>query len=312
MRAAVLHEPGTAPAIATVADPVAASDEVLVRVTAACIAPIDRLVASGTSYFGRPTTPYVPGLHGVGVEPDGGRVWFATGAGIAGATGGSMAELVAVRRDQVVALPPGDDVVTAALGGSAIAAYGALRRGGLAAGSTVVVLGANGVVGQIGLQLARLAGARVVAVARGQAALGRAGELGAHALVDASTDDLEALSGAIADACGGGADLVLDPVWGLPAAAALRALAPHGRLVNLGDSAGPTVSLPSALLRSRSIQLLGWTNAHCPWDEQGVLLTEVAQLAASGDLVLDTETAPLERVEEAWDRRAAGRMVLVP
>lgn len=312
MRAAVVHEPGTVPSVATVEDPVSTDDRVLVRVTAAGIAPIDRLVASGTSYFGRPTTPYVPGLHGVGTTTDGTRVWFATGAGIAGATGGSLAELAAVRRDQLVVLPPGDDVVAAALGGSAIAAYGALRRGGLAAGQTVVVLGANGVVGQIGLQLARIAGARVVAVARGRAALDRAAELGAEALVDATTEDVDALAAAMTEACGGGADLVLDPVWGHPAAAALRALSPHGRLVNLGDSAGPTLALPSALLRSRSVEVIGWTNAHCPWEQQGAMLTEVIGHAASGALVVDAETASLDEVEEAWGRRSVGRMVVVP
>ncbi len=311
MRAAVLHEPGSAPTIATVPDPAVAEDQVLVRVTAAAIATIDRLVASGKSYFGPPPTPYVPGMHGVGATPDGTRVWFATGAGIGEAADGSMAELAAVRRTQMVALPPGD-VVAAALEGSAIAALGALRRGGLTRGLTVVVLGANGVVGQLALQLAHLAGARVVAVARGAAALARAGQLGAHALVDATTDDIDALAAAIADACGTGADLVLDPVWGVPAAAALRALAPHGRLVNLGDSAGAVLTLPSALLRSRSLQILGWTNADSPWDTQGALLAEVVQHATEGRLVVDTETAPLDHVEDAWERRTAGRMVLLP
>lgn len=312
MRAALLPHPGTTPTIATVANPVAAADQVLVRVTAASIAPIDRLIASGTSYFGAPPSPYTPGLHGVGVTPDGDRVWFATGAGISGETGGSMAELAAVRRDQIVALPPGDDVTAAALGGSAIAAAGALERGGLAAGQTVVVLGANGVVGQIALQLAHLAGARVVAVARGEVALRRAGHLGADALVDATTDDVDELADAIAKSCGGGADLVLDPVWGVPAAAALRAITPRGRLVNLGDSAGAAVSLPSALLRSRSVEVVGWTNMHCSWAQQGELLTRVVRHASAGELVVDTETASLEEVESAWARPAVGRMVLVP
>ncbi len=219
---------------------------------------------------------------------------------------------MAVRPEQTLALPDGDDVVAVALGHSAIAAVGALRRGGLAAGQTVVVLGANGVVGQIGLQMARIAGARVVAVARGDDALARATELGAAAVVDSTTDDVESLAAAMAEACGGAADLVLDPVWGVPAAAALRTLRPHGRLVNLGDSAGAVLPLPSALLRSRSLEIIGWTNATCSWDEQGAILVETLAHAATGAVVVDVETAPLEDVEDAWGRRTQGRMVLLP
>ena len=68
--------------------PVAGAGELTVRVTAASITPLDVLCASGTSYFGAPATPYVPGVQGVGVVresdtvPAGARVWFATTAGM--------------------------------------------------------------------------------------------------------------------------------------------------------------------------------------------------------------------------------------
>ena len=62
MRAAVLTEPGTAPAYGEHPDPAAPDGGVLVRVTAAPIVPLDLLAASGTSYFGRPATPYVLSL----------------------------------------------------------------------------------------------------------------------------------------------------------------------------------------------------------------------------------------------------------
>ena len=57
MRAAVLTEPGQAPAWAEHPDPVAADGRGVVRVTAAPIVPLDLLAASGTSYFGRPAVP---------------------------------------------------------------------------------------------------------------------------------------------------------------------------------------------------------------------------------------------------------------
>ena len=153
------------------------------RCPAAPVVPLDKLCASGTSYFGAPAVPYVPGVQGVGVVvegtaglPAGTPVWFATTAGMAPGDGSMRAHAVVAERD-VVALPPGaDPVLVAALGLSAVAAWMALTfRGGLAAGERVLVLGAGGVVGQAAVQLARSAGAgRVVAAARSARARERA------------------------------------------------------------------------------------------------------------------------------------------
>jgi NADPH:quinone reductase-like Zn-dependent oxidoreductase len=162
----VLETPGTAPVVREHPDPADAPGHTLITVTAAPIVPLDQLVASGTSYFGRPATPYVPGTQGVGLvdrsaglQP-GTRVFFVTSAGIAPGDG-SLAERCLVPDDAVVALDPGvSDADAAALGMSAVAAWMALSwRGGLAAGETVLVLGAGGVVGQVGVQAARLLGA---------------------------------------------------------------------------------------------------------------------------------------------------------
>ena len=79
----------------------------LVRVTAAPLVPLDLLCASGTSYFGPPAVPYVPGVQGVGMVEQsdsleaGTRVWFATSAGMTPGDG-SLAELVAVKDDDLV------------------------------------------------------------------------------------------------------------------------------------------------------------------------------------------------------------------
>ncbi|NEA28889.1 zinc-binding alcohol dehydrogenase family protein, partial [Actinomadura bangladeshensis] len=135
--------------------PVPGGGEVLVDVLAAPITPLDLLCASGTSYFGTPATPYVPGVQGVGTS--GGRtVWFPSPAGMAPGDG-SMAEVAAVPEAALVELPDGvDPVRLAALGLSAVAAHMALTWcGELAAGEQVIVLGAGGVVGQAAVQLAR-------------------------------------------------------------------------------------------------------------------------------------------------------------
>src|SRR5262249_36733884 len=120
------------------------------------------------------------------------------------------------------------DDLCAALGLSAIAAWMALTwRGGLLLGEHVLVLGASGTVGQVGIQAARLLGAgRVVAACRDASGRARAMDLGADAVADLSGDDTDEIAGRLAKATRGRADLVLDPVWGRPAEAALRVLSP--------------------------------------------------------------------------------------
>lgn len=119
----------------------------------------------------------------------------------------------------------------------------------------MLVLGASGTVGMIGVQAAKLMGAgAVVAAARNEERLERAKELGADATVTFG-DDTDALAEAFRDAAPGeGFDLVLDPLWGAPALAAVQALALNGRAVLIGNSAARRSSCPrgpSARTRQR-------------------------------------------------------------
>jgi NADPH2:quinone reductase len=314
MRAALLRECGAPPSVGERAMPVPEDDEILVRVTAASITPLDRLCASGTSYFGAPATPYVPGVQGVGVREDGTAVWFPTAAGMRPGDG-SMAEHAAVRAADTVALPAGaDHRLVAALGLSAVAAQLALTwRGELRPGEQVLVLGAGGVVGQAAVQLALLAGAgRVVAAARSDLARERAARAGASVVVALHEDaEVAWLAARLRAASDGPVDLVLDPLFGLPAAAALRTLRPGGRLVNLGDAAGATAPMDSATLRSGSLRVLGYTNNELTAAQRSETLTLIAAHAAAGRLTVDYETVRMEDVASAWHRTDC-RMVLVP
>ncbi|MEU4424013.1 zinc-binding alcohol dehydrogenase family protein [Actinoplanes sp. NPDC024001] len=289
--------------------PIAGPGQVPIAVVAAPITPLDLLCASGSSYFGVPALPYVPGVQGVGHRPDGTPVWFATSAGMRPGDG-SMAGAVAVPEVDVVPLP-GNVPLTAvaALGLSAVAAHSALTRtGSLVEGEQVLVLGGGGVVGQSAIQLARLAGARrVIAVARSAVARDRALELGAAAAVPLDADDdVPTLAARLRAATDGPLDLVLDPVFGVPAAAALRVLRPGGRLVNLGGSAAPTAPFDSATLRAGSLRILGYTNNALTVAERAESLTVVAEHAAAGRLAVAHEVVPLEQVREGWERQAAG------
>jgi NADPH:quinone reductase len=317
MRAAALHTHGEPPEVVERAEPRAAAGEVPVTVTAVAINPLDVLCASGRSYFGPPALPYVPGVHGVGRLAEGRRVWFTTPAGMAPGDG-AMSQVCVVDPDRVLVLPDGvPDTVAAALGWSAIAAAGALRRGALAPGERVVVLGGGGVVGQVAVQLARIGGAgRVVALVRDGVSAEVADEAGADDVVEADVLAPEDVATAIADAAGGPVDLVIDPVWGAPAAAAVTALGTNGRLVNLGDSAGPTSPLVSAVVRSRMIDVLGYTNLSMDWYGQRELLAEVLDHAAAGRVRVRHDVRPLTEVTDAWRAQAEGRsrtrVVLVP
>ena len=149
MRAATLTAHGRPPEVLDRDDPVPAAGELLVAVTAVPITPLDLLCATGTSYFGAPALPYVPGVQAVGVvragEPGlvGRRVWFPTTAGMAPGDGG-MAELaVTTTAEAVVVEADLPDTAVAALGLSAVAAWEVLEgRAALRPGETVLVLGA--------------------------------------------------------------------------------------------------------------------------------------------------------------------------
>ncbi len=135
-----------------------------------------------------------------------------------------------------------------AYGVAGLAAWLALDKAQLREGERVLILGASGPVGAIALQLARLRGAgRVVAAARREVE-------GADAFVEL-TDDV---------AFEEEFDVVIDPLWGAPAGAAIRAMAFGGRLVQLGQSAGGEATFASADIRFKELRILGHTNFATP------------------------------------------------
>jgi len=319
MRAAVLTELGRAPEAADFDEPVAGGGEALVEVLAASLNPADRAMASGSFYAGSPPVPSVSGREGVGrvVAGDalghGTRVYFDAPV----APSGSFAQRAVVREDSVFELPDGlDDALGASLGVAGLAAWLGLEwRGRLQRGETALVLGASGPVGQIAVQAARLLGAgRVVAAARSEQGLTRAAELGADATVRiGAVDDLaEALRAA---AGGEGPDVILDPLWGEPAVAALRAAAPGARLVQLGQSAGAEAAVPSATVRGKALSIVGHSNFRTPAEVKWEAYRRLAEHAGAGELVLDLERVPLEQVADAWRRQGEHphvKLVLIP
>jgi NADPH:quinone reductase len=323
MQAAVLRKHATPPEYLQWPIPWRGKGQALVRVLAAPISPLDLLCASGTSYFGAPRLPYIPGTQGIGIvmEADalapGQRVWFSCDAGMKPGDG-SMAQYCLIEEASALVLPAEiESDLAAALGLSAIAAWMALTwRGHLQPGEQVLVLGAGGAVGQVAVQAAKLLGAgRVIAASRNDDGRTLALSRGADAVVDLSGDDVDEISRRIASACDGPLHLVIDPVWGLPAEAAVRALATGGRLINIGSAAGPTARFESAIVRSRLQAILGYTNSALTHEQKAQALTNILTHAAAGRCTVERETVPLAKAAEAWERQAAfahRKLILVP
>jgi NADPH:quinone reductase-like Zn-dependent oxidoreductase len=313
MRAAVVHVLGEAPKYEEFREPEPAEGEALIQVRAAGLHPVVRARASGRHYSSAGEVPLIPGVDGVGVTPEGKRVYF----GVMRAPWGTMAELAPAPDGLRVPVPEGlDSATAAAIANPGMSAWVSLQeRGGLVAGETVLVMGATGVAGQLALQVARGLGARrVIGVGRN-----------VDALKDADVDAViglnqpeESLAEAFAAESARGIDLVIDYLWGRPTELLLHALATgfkasatrRTRYVEVGTSAGPNITLPGAVLRAIDLHLLGSGFGSAAMDKILAAIPELFRLAAEGKLTIDVETVPLAEVESAWNRSEKGRRIV--
>jgi NADPH:quinone reductase-like Zn-dependent oxidoreductase len=281
------------------------TDETLVDVLAVGLHPRVRTGATGHHYTSTGALPMIPGIDGVGRLPDGQRIYFVASDEIRG----TMADQALVDLRRSVLLPETVDVtkVAAALN-PAMSAWVALRRRApLKPGQSVLVLGATGNAGGMAVQVSkRLGAARVVGAGRDPERLAELVGLGADEIVALADDPAvtaERLAGAAAEV-----DVVLDYIWGEPAAGAmmaiLKARADRSRLIDwiqIGAMAGPTIELPSVALRSANLRLQG--------SGQGAISTRVyvAELPSlvdeisAGTIRVNACPLPLADVEAAWN-----------
>jgi NADPH2:quinone reductase len=304
VRAAQILQLGSVPELADAPEPEGVDREI-VEVLAVALNPLDLAVAAGRFYGGHPPLPYVPGCEAVARTEDGSRVYvFADGLGIA--RDGTLAERATVARERFVPVDEDvDDAAAVALGIAGIIGWAAVERGRVGPGDRVLVLGAGGTSGRIAVQRAKLNGAaRVVAAGRDLERLERVKELGA--------DELVPLDGDLAAACGGdGPTVVIDPLWGEPAAAAVEAAAPRARIVHYGQSAGPEATFKSATMRGKELELLGLSNFARTAEELHTLHGELLRHVKRGKIHVDFETFSLDQVDEAWRRQGAGAKAVV-
>lgn len=307
MEAAVLRDYGSDPEFGEFEEP-SADNLALVEVAVAGLNPVDHTIASGRFPGRKPPLPSVPGLEGVGIA-DGRRVYFDTPV----APFGSMGERTLVDREELIEVPDGvEDGLAVSFGVSGLAAWLALTwRAELREGESVLVLGSSGVLGQIAVQGARLLGAgKVVAAARDSESLDRARhELGADAVVELTGEG--DLTERLKEAAGGGFDVVIDPLWGEPALAALGALNVEGRLIQIGNSAGETIELPTRAFRNQLGRIIGHTNFKASRELKREAFTAMCEHALAGELAVGVEGVPLREIGEAWNRKSSHRKLVI-
>jgi NADPH:quinone reductase-like Zn-dependent oxidoreductase len=287
VKAAVVSSSDSAPRYQDFPVPVpAGEDEMLVDVLAAGLHPRVRSQADGSHYTSTDELPLVPGVDGVGRGPDGLLRYFV----LPDTTMGAMAEqtVIDIRRSIVLA-EGADPVAVAAAMNPAMSSWVALRqRVSFQAGQDVLILGATGNAGQMAIQVAKRLGA---------------------------ADTAGRLAKTAADV-----DVVLDYLWGPPAADAMVAVITHradrGKplsWVEIGSVAGLTAEIPSAALRAARLQIVGSGQGSVSTREYLAELGVLAQEIAAGAIDVDARPVPLAQVEEAWAATdAKHRIVLVP
>ncbi len=295
--------------------------EVRVAIRAASLNFPDLLIVQG-KYQMKPATPFVPGSEFAGVvEAVGeGVTHLRVGDSVACLQGtGGFATHVLADAVRCIPLPEGFPYVDAA---AFIMTYGTshhalIDRGQLQPGETLLVLGAAGGVGTAAIQIAKAAGARVIAAASSAEKCAVCSSLGADATIDYGTQDLRT---ALKDLTGGkGPDVVYDPVGGDLAEPAFRSIAWRGRYLVIGFAAGPIPALPFnlPLLKGASVVGVFWGGyVQKEPKANAAMFRELMQWYAEGRIrpVIDG-TLPMSALPEAYarmgSREVKGKLVMV-
>ena len=179
----------------------------------------------------------------------------------------------------------------------------------------MLILGAQGQVGQIATQVARLLGAsRVVGAVHTEKGLQVALDRGADAAV--STADASTLTERLRAALPDGVDLILDMVWGPVIGNAIDVARLRARVVQVGNSGGAMATLSAPVFRNKIVSILPHSNFIFSAAERAVAYERLAAYAVSGALRVDVELVRLADAPSAWQRLKTGavarKLVVVP
>ena len=301
--------------------PVPQAGQVLIRIEAASLNFPDLLIVQN-KYQMKPDLPFVPGSEYAGViEAVGeGVTHLKVGQSVAclSGTGGFGTHTLAPAK-LCMPLPAGFPAVDAAafIMIYATSHHALIDRAALKAGETVLVLGAAGGVGTAAIQIAKAAGARVIAAASTDEKCALCKSLGADETINYTTQNMREVLKALTE--GKGPDVIYDPVGGDFAEPAFRSIAWRGRYLVVGFAAGPIPALPFnlALLKGASIVGVFWGDfARREPQANAAMMAELAQWYAQGKVkpVID-RTMPMSDLKAAYahmgSRGVMGKLVMV-
>jgi NADPH:quinone reductase len=250
--------------------PAVGPGQILIQVRAAGVNRPDLLQRVG-KYPPPPGAPDIMGLEVAGevvaVSPEAGR-WKVGDKVVALLGGGGYAQFVAVDARSALPLPSGVDFTSAAAFPETVFTVWAnvFERGRLQAGETLLVHGGNSGIGVTAIQMAKAAGARVIATARGEDHASRLKDLGADVAIDSTAKDFS-----VEVRAARGVDVVLDMIGADYFARNLAALRPGGRLVQIAFLTGSRAEFDIADLMKRGLTLTGSTLRYRPADEKARL-----------------------------------------
>ena len=301
--------------------PTPAKGQVLIRIQAASLNFPDLLIVQN-KYQMKPELPFVPGSEYAGtIEAVGeGVTDLKVGQMVAclSGTGGFATHTLAPAK-LCMPLPAGFPPVDAAafIMIYATSYHALLDRGALKPGETVLVLGAAGGVGMSAIQIAKIAGARVIAAASTDEKCAFCQQLGADETINYSTQDLrerlKALTG------GKGVDVVYDPVGGDFTEPAFRSIAWRGRHLVVGFAAGeiPALKINLALIKGASIVGVFWGDfARREPQANAAMMQELTSWYAQGKIKPQIDRLmPMSELKAAYarmgSRHVQGKLVLV-
>jgi NADPH:quinone reductase-like Zn-dependent oxidoreductase len=290
MKAAVISSFEKPPHFADFAQPIPEHAEVIIKVTAAALHPVVKSIASGVHYTAGDTLPFIPGVDGVGKLADGTRVYF----GMARSPYGTMAQKTVAYEQMCMPLPDNlDDIRASALYNPGLSSWLALTwRAQLIPGQTVLINGATGVAGRLAIQIAKHLGAgKIIVTGKNK-----------QALI--------------------GLNIIIDYLWGKPAETIIAALmqpkiiktSDKIRFIQLGDSAGSTLSLPAFALRSSGLELYGCGIGSAPLEQIIEAVPAFTEYIAQENVKVNTIAVPLYNIESVWQQTPPDgtRFVVVP
>ncbi|MDW3183104.1 NADPH:quinone oxidoreductase family protein [Roseobacter sp.] len=317
MRAMQVTDLGQPLSLQDIPMPAAGPGQVQVKVHTCGLNFGDLLIIKGT-YQEKPELPFTLGMElcGTITEVGAGVEGLAVGQRVAAYCGfDALADYAAIPANICVPIP---DEMSDQDAAAFLIAYGTSHvaldyKAHLQPGERLLVLGASGGVGLTAVELGKLMGAEVIAVARGKDKLEVARSMGADHLIDSETDDIRSVVKGL-----GGADVVYDPIGGDQFKAALRACNAEARLIPLGFASGDVPQIPANHLLVKNLTVIGFywggytrVNPKVLTDSFKVLIDWYVQGKIKPHV---SNVLPLEEANAALDllrtRKATGKVVV--